>query len=357
MKLILPLFFGLALSSANVSATEAPVDFSQAYQAYQAAVASNNKEQMLISAAQSYRLGLAKYGPTSINSANLALNWTNAMLRYDERAEPLLKEYFPVFSSEYGEQGLELIDVYFAQARHSTKPRQYYQQALDISLANHGKAALKHGEILLQLLSQFWVNDQQQLNFANKLLKQVDEIVAANQLSNSKMALQAEFYRGKYARMAKKNSQAIASFEQVIAMTASLETSHPLALVSHAALVELFEAKGDSERATSHCQAIGLMQPWSDNLEQTPLYRVNPRYPKSAARMGKSGSAELSFDVDTNGFVTNIKVLNYKGHKGFVNSSKEAIAKWRYAPKFVNGQAVVASSRVRLDYSLNKPSH
>lgn len=60
----------------------------------------------------------------------------------------------------------------------------------------------------------------------------------------------------------------------------------------------------------------------------------------------------MEFDITQSGFVENIKVLKSEGGSAFEREAVKAMEKWRYAPKFENGQAVVASAKVQLDFKI-----
>jgi len=93
------------------------------------------------------------------------------------------------------------------------------------------------------------------------------------------------------------------------------------------------------------------MTPWQEDIKPQPLFRLPPKYPTKMARNRKEGWVLLSFDISAYGFVENIAVLE-SSHRGFEEVSKEALERWRYAPKFEDGQAVKAEDmRVQLDYT------
>ena len=150
-----------------------------------------------------------------------------------------------------------------------------------------------------------------------------------------------------------KTSLAIEYLEEVVKQFAVLDYSHPYKLAAHARLIELYEKKGDSDSSTQHCIAIGSMKPWSETQNQTPLFRLPPRYPISYARDGKEGWTQMSFTVDEQGFVKDPVVIASEGGKLFTKESLKAIKRWRYAPKFVDGQPVAAEATVQLEYSLS----
>jgi TonB family protein len=155
-----------------------------------------------------------------------------------------------------------------------------------------------------------------------------------------------------------KVNQAIILYEDLISnIDQQMDTSHPYELAARSRLVKLYENKGESDKATQHCIQIGNMIPWQQNLDPMPLYRLEPKYPIDLAKRKKEGWAKMSFTIDEMGFVTDIQVLDVVN--GGRNSGKESVKvlkKWRYAPKFENGQAVAATDMtVQMDFKLGKP--
>ena len=193
-------------------------------------------------------------------------------------------------------------------------------------------------------------------NKAFATLKKAEEALLASVGEKDSRTIEIQFVLAKYNRAKNYKTRAIKYYEHVIAIIDdSIDTSHPYELASRAALVDLYERKGQTEEATQHCVAIGHMTPWNDNLEPTPLFRKNPEYPLSAARRNVNGWVVLSFDISKTGFVKNISMLEENGGNSFVKESIEAVEKWRYAPKIVDGKATIAkNNKVRLDFTMSK---
>lgn len=88
-----------------------------------------------------------------------------------------------------------------------------------------------------------------------------------------------------------------------------------------------------------------------------PLYRVEPRYPRKALRLGKQGYVVLSFDINASGRVVNIQVLQAKPKRLFERAAKRALKKWKYKPMLVNGEAVSqVGQKIRLDFKMESES-
>ncbi len=69
-----------------------------------------------------------------------------------------------------------------------------------------------------------------------------------------------------------------------------------------------------------------------------PIQHPAPAYPPNLASQSISARCDNYFDVTPEGYVTNLDVKC--GHPGFVNSSRNAVATLKFAPKIVDGKAV-----------------
>ncbi|PKF61820.1 energy transducer TonB [Psychromonas sp. psych-6C06] len=84
-----------------------------------------------------------------------------------------------------------------------------------------------------------------------------------------------------------------------------------------------------------------------------PLYRVQPRYPRRALRLGKQGYVVLSFDINEVGRVININIIEAQPKRLFEKEAKRALKQWKYKPMVVNGEAVPQrGQRIRLDFEM-----
>ncbi len=74
----------------------------------------------------------------------------------------------------------------------------------------------------------------------------------------------------------------------------------------------------------------------------TPLSRIPPVYPMRARRKGLEGWVRVSFEVDTEGSVSNLMVLEGKPPGIFDKSVIKCVSKWRYKPGTLEGVPVRA---------------
>lgn len=68
-----------------------------------------------------------------------------------------------------------------------------------------------------------------------------------------------------------------------------------------------------------------------------PIVRIEPRYPAAAARDGIEGWVRLRFTINETGGVTDIEVIESNPRRIFDQEARRALARWRYAPKVVDG--------------------
>ncbi|MCH8492413.1 MAG: energy transducer TonB [Idiomarina sp.] len=85
-----------------------------------------------------------------------------------------------------------------------------------------------------------------------------------------------------------------------------------------------------------------------------PIVRVEPRYPPAAARDGIEGWVRLRFTIDETGGVTDIEVIEAQPRRVFDQEARRALARWRYAPKIVDGRPQRQEGlTVQLDFTMD----
>lgn len=339
--------------------------FNQAYDQYQAAVKEGDIAAAEKYAASAYQLGEAQFAKESVDLANLAMNWASALKQQAGRAphseenqentsqaHDLYTLALTNYRAKYGAQGIELIDplIGLAQTTKDNKvARDQLSDALDIAEANNNqKLAADVKIVTFQRLSK---TDLYTRSMKENVFEAYD-YYKENQPENALDRVNATYFVGALEFFDKHDSKAEPLLLEVVKQFDALDYTHPYALSAHAYLVEMYERQGKSELSTAHCIAIGSMRPWSDVQEQTPLFRVAPKYPVSAAKARQSGWVQLKFTVDELGFVKNPEVIDSEGGNKFERESLKALDKWRYAPKFEDGKAVAAQTTVMLEYKI-----
>jgi protein TonB len=89
------------------------------------------------------------------------------------------------------------------------------------------------------------------------------------------------------------------------------------------------------------------------DAETVPLVRIQPMYPRAAAQKRLEGWVLLEFTISTTGSVKDARVLDSKPPNIFDRAALQAILKWKYKPKIVDGVPVETRGvQVKLTFKL-----
>ena len=86
-----------------------------------------------------------------------------------------------------------------------------------------------------------------------------------------------------------------------------------------------------------------------------PLQRIPPQYPRDAARNGITGWVQLEVQVNADGSVRSAKVVDAKPRGIFEAAAVQAVMRWKFKPKVVNGAPVEQKGTQKIEFNLNKP--
>ncbi|WP_137226898.1 energy transducer TonB [Shewanella sp. MEBiC00475] len=367
MKTLLRLSIAAAFVSQFVYAEPSDIDgFAHAYEQYNIAVNSNNNQDIINYAQQSYELGQIKFGKDSLDSAKLAMNWANVLIDESKRnnngriikdaatmqALSLFDSALSVYRNNVAENDITLIDPLLGLAQTTTDDKfakKLLFEAIDI--AEKADNALTVAEVKLVAFHRLSGTEFYTRKVRDFLID-ANDIYVAKLPENSIERVNSTYLVGAlYSAMNKPDAAPL--LLEVIKQYQALPYSHPYELRAHALLVNIYAQQDQADKATEHCVAIGKMTPWNDQQEQTPLYRKAPDYPMSYAKRRKNGWVQIEFTVDENGFVKSPEIIDSQGGSKFEKESIEALSQWRYAPKFVDGKPTEAKSMVRLDFTIS----
>ena len=88
--------------------------------------------------------------------------------------------------------------------------------------------------------------------------------------------------------------------------------------------------------------------------DASPIVRINPKYPTTAARDGVEGWVQLSFNISPTGEVIDATVVNSEPKRIFDREALRAIKRWKYRPKVIEGVAQLQTGQtVQLDFKLD----
>ncbi|HUR40725.1 MAG TPA: energy transducer TonB [Verrucomicrobiae bacterium] len=88
--------------------------------------------------------------------------------------------------------------------------------------------------------------------------------------------------------------------------------------------------------------------------ELIPLMRINPQYPRQALRDGISGWVDFEVIVNADGTVKSARPVKAQPRGVFETAAMQAILKWKFKPKVVDGKGVEQKAIQRIDFNLEK---
>ena len=77
-----------------------------------------------------------------------------------------------------------------------------------------------------------------------------------------------------------------------------------------------------------------------------------PIYPKESRRLGEQGKVLLEVEINSDGTIGEIKVIEHPGHERLVNAAIEAIKKARIEPALEDGKPIASTVRVPFNFVL-----
>lgn len=84
------------------------------------------------------------------------------------------------------------------------------------------------------------------------------------------------------------------------------------------------------------------------------LERVEPKFPRRAARKASDGWVQLSYVIDTEGNVRDIVPMNNVGDSAFVDAAINAVKQWKFEPAVANGEAIEqCDNTLQMDFILS----
>ena len=85
-----------------------------------------------------------------------------------------------------------------------------------------------------------------------------------------------------------------------------------------------------------------------------PLARIQPQYPRRALRRNIEGEVVLAFTITPVGTVENVSVVHAAPPGVFDRAAKQAILKWKFKPKVVDGKALPQKAEQKLVFTLDE---
>ena len=334
---------GLTLSRPGVG--DPAADFAVSFNAYRAAMEESRYTEAVAHAEKARDLGEAAFPGDDKVRATLAWNHGFALSKAYSKgpAYRVLKEARELMEQAFGRDYEHLVQVETLLLNNApdSAARRHLTELLKLARRHHAEDSDLMAGLKLMAGSTVWWDPR-----ATRLLGEAAATYA--QLGQTLRQARAQFWIGKIKFGRDKYRDAVKAMSQVVELLPADDTT---ALMARANLVEAYEELGESDRATEHCLAIGRTVPWSGTADYTPLFKAPPTYPKTALARSVEGYVLLKFTVDEMGFVREPSVVESKAGRSLLTAggaytedletaAMEAARKFRYAPKFVDGEAV-----------------
>jgi periplasmic protein TonB len=88
--------------------------------------------------------------------------------------------------------------------------------------------------------------------------------------------------------------------------------------------------------------------------ELIPLVRIQPQYPRNAARDRIEGYVDFEVTVNPDGTVRSARPIKAQPRGVFEAAAMQSIMKWKFKPKIVDGKAVEQKAIQRIDFKMEK---
>jgi len=85
-----------------------------------------------------------------------------------------------------------------------------------------------------------------------------------------------------------------------------------------------------------------------------PLVRISPNYPRNAQRERIEGFVIFELTINPDGTVKSARAIKSQPRGVFEAAAQQAIMKWKFRPKIVDGQGVESKGTQKIDFNLEK---
>lgn len=334
------------LSYASAGSADDKAAFQNAYEQYKQHMEAKETSKALDAASQAYTLGSKLFGKKNVNTANLAVNY--AVLLNDaedyRQSGRVLRGKLPMLEDHYGSDAIELVPVLIQLGRAKFDPRRP-REALEF-FSRASWLADNHENKLYRAQQCFDISrellERGGIQFAEQFIQSAHSIYAEELQANDLRLGLTSFHMGMWATGRQQFEKAAEYFNG--SLTAFRTDEGPMRDMEQTVrrrLVELYENMEQPDRATEHCVALGARQSWS--TPPTPIHKARPRFSEEAIKDGLSGEVALEFTIDEQGYVRDAAVTR-SSNAALNDVAITMIRKYRYAPRFEEGEPVATDS-------------
>ena len=86
--------------------------------------------------------------------------------------------------------------------------------------------------------------------------------------------------------------------------------------------------------------------------EAVPVFKMEPKYPRKAAKSRIEGWVKVEFTITAKGAVTDAVVIDSRPRRTFDRSAVQSVRKWRFKPRVVDGRPVQRKASQVIEFKL-----
>ncbi len=316
-------------------------EFNSAYFEY-GTYKDSNPQLARQAAGRAYELGRQLFGAENERTAMLAINY-GILFQDEAETQRHLDDAVMIYQSIFGFASAAMIDPLMRLGRTLSDAERYglaatyYGRALQLAESELGATASRSGALQMELGSlALKTGDREQallrLTRARSILETHSDPGSLSNLTVTNLLL------GDYYLVSQQFEAALAPLLEALDALSRYPNSD-VTQRNRIALITAYENLGRRDDATVQCLAIGVNRRIPENVNLSPLYSVLPDQESLSSGTGDSGVA-VQFTVDAEGFVRDPVLLGEVGGEAQRASFLAAISRFRFAPRFVDGQAV-----------------
>jgi len=85
-----------------------------------------------------------------------------------------------------------------------------------------------------------------------------------------------------------------------------------------------------------------------------PIVKVQPQYPREAGMKGLEGFVQLNVDIQKDGSVSNVRIVNSNPRRIFDRAAVRAASKYKYRPQIRDGKTTVVKNHgIQIDFRIS----
>ena len=368
------LFVALASQPVIADRDEDVAAFNESWRMYVAATESGNVSATIDTAAAVVEAGRKVFGADDEELPLLLINHGKALLAgaQPKLARELLDEALDLSEQIHGPDAVELINVLellgdsVADIASASRQLKYYKRALKITEQHFGRESLEFAKASLRAGTKTYNLSQSTAGGKHVLdAREVYGVLYGEESPDAGLAdyflAKLEFSKGRHKKAIEHALEAVPKFVGESPELLNLQ------LHTRALLVQSYEERNMSEEATKHCVAIGRISTLRPMHDYQPLFRMAPRYPADLLRSRIEGYVDFTFTIDESGFVRDPHIINAaqtgrsasrsiysdKADRSFEVAALEALERFRYAPRVVDGVATsVENVKARISFKI-----